>query len=63
MSEHHMSHPGQESVYVLEGTMKFHVGDVEYSLEKGDSLYFNSLAKHGFTAVSDVVKFMNMLIE
>lgn len=63
VKEHHVCHAGEEFVYILEGRMKFHVGDVEYLLEKGDSLYFNSLVKHGFIVLSDVVKFINMLVE
>jgi transcriptional regulator with XRE-family HTH domain len=61
--EHHVSHRGEEFVHVLEGRMKFHVGDVEYLLEKGDSLYFNSLVEHGFVVLSEVVRFINILTD
>ncbi|HBC87031.1 MAG TPA: XRE family transcriptional regulator, partial [Lentisphaeria bacterium] len=37
-----LSHPGEEFVYVLEGSMKYRVGAVEYTLARGDSLYFDS---------------------
>lgn len=63
VKEHHVSHAGEEFVHVLEGRLKFHVGDIEYLLEKGDSLYFNSLVKHGFVVLSDEAKFINMLVD
>lgn len=41
-----VSHKGQEFNYCLEGRMKVIVGEDEYILEPGDSLYFNSLILH-----------------
>lgn len=46
VKEHHVSHEGEEFIYVLEGEMKFQIGDIEYLLRKGDSLYFNALKTH-----------------
>lgn len=49
-----LSHKGEEFIYILEGSMKFRVGDVEYLLNEGDSLYFDSANEHGLTPITDV---------
>jgi transcriptional regulator with XRE-family HTH domain len=40
------SHPGEEFVYVLEGTLRLWIGDVVYDLNPGDSIHFKSTIKH-----------------
>ena len=41
-------HEGQEMLYVLEGTMKFHHGTKEVIAEEGDCVYFDaSIPHHG----------------
>lgn len=59
---HHLTHEGEEFIYVLEGEMKFQVGSTEYSLKKGDGLYFNSLEKHGVSPISDLVKYLDVFV-
>jgi len=44
--EEKVTHEGDESIYVLEGTLKVEVGDESYILEKGDSIYFSSVIPH-----------------
>jgi quercetin dioxygenase-like cupin family protein len=46
------SHPGQEFNYILEGALKIVVGKSELILNEGDSLYFDSTAKHGMQALN-----------
>ena len=48
---HFNSHPGQEFNYVLEGIMKVIINDNEIVLNQGDSLFFDSNAKHGMKAM------------
>lgn len=62
VKEHHLTHEGEEFIYVLEGSMKFQVGDVEYSMKEGDSLYFDSLEKHQVVPVSDTVKYLDVFV-
>lgn len=50
---HFNSHPGQEFNYVIEGTMKVVINNTEIVLEEGDSLYFDSTAKHGMKSIGD----------
>lgn len=59
---HHLSHDGEEFIYVLKGQMKFQVGDTEYSLKEGDSLYFNSLEKHQVIPISATVKYLDIFV-
>lgn len=45
-------HPGQELLYMLEGCMTYQVGEEDYTLEPGDSLFFEGSTPHGPTEVS-----------
>lgn len=40
------SHPGEEFAYVLEGTLRFRIGDEVYDLNPGDSIHFKSTIPH-----------------
>ena len=57
---HQLSHEGEEFVFVVEGSMKMQVGDTEYILKSGDSLYFNALHKHGIIPISDEVNYIDI---
>ena len=47
-----MRHPGEEYLYVLEGTLEFHTEIyAPVRLEKGDSVYFDSGIAHAYVAV------------
>jgi transcriptional regulator with XRE-family HTH domain len=62
VKEHHLSHEGEEFIYVIEGEMKFQVGDVEYLLRKGDSLYFNSLKTHQVIPLTDTIRYLDIFV-
>jgi len=47
------AHKSEEFIFVLEGTLKFVFGDKEYSLDSGDSAYFNSNITHWVEASGD----------
>jgi transcriptional regulator with XRE-family HTH domain len=57
---HQLSHEGEEFVYVVQGSMKMQVGDAEYILKTGDSLYFNALQKHGIIPITDEVTYIDI---
>jgi len=57
---HEVSHEGEEFIYVVSGQMKMQVGEVEYLMKAGDSLYFNSLQKHGIMPVSAEVVYLDI---
>lgn len=40
------SHEGEEFIMVMEGTMEISYGDQVYVLEKGDSIYYDSIVPH-----------------
>jgi transcriptional regulator with XRE-family HTH domain len=42
------AHPGVEFIYALAGTLGVHIDGVEYALEAGDSMYFDSSVPHGY---------------
>jgi transcriptional regulator with XRE-family HTH domain len=54
------SHDGEEFIYVLKGRLKFHIGGVDYVLNNGDSLYFDSLEKHQGTPLTDTVEYLDV---
>ncbi|MEF3254037.1 MAG: cupin domain-containing protein [Deferribacterales bacterium] len=47
------SHKGEEFHYVLSGTVKTVVGDEEFILEEGDTLYFDSSLPHSINSITD----------
>lgn len=52
------SHNGEEFIFILEGEMKYKVGNIEYSLKPGDSLYFDSIEKHALFPMTEEVKYI-----
>jgi transcriptional regulator with XRE-family HTH domain len=56
------SHEGEEFIYVLDGSLNFRVGEVDYVLHKGDSIYFDSLEKHVGTPLSDTVEYLDVFV-
>ena len=59
---HELSHEGEEFIFVIKGQMKMQVGEEEYILNTGDSLYFNSVQKHGIMPVSDEVMYLDIFV-
>lgn len=49
-----ISHPGQEFVCCLEGSILYRVGEQTYALEAGDSLLFEATQPHHFQNVGDI---------
>ena len=56
-------HAGQEFNFVLEGTIKVVIGKHEFTLDEGDSIYFNAVVAHGQRAVSEVARFLTVINE
>ena len=40
------THEGEEFIYVLEGQVEINYGKTTYVLDKGDSIYYDSIVKH-----------------
>jgi quercetin dioxygenase-like cupin family protein len=59
---HEVSHEGEEFIYIIRGQMKMQVGEVEYLLNTGDSLYFNCLQKHGIMPETDEVVYLDIFV-
>ncbi|MBW4888670.1 XRE family transcriptional regulator [Mucilaginibacter sp. HMF5004] len=59
---HQLSHEGEEYVFIIDGEMKMQIGDTEYTLKKGDSLYFSALQKHGILPVTDSVTYLDVFV-
>lgn len=47
------SHPGEEMVYVLEGTARVYVGDQTFDLKEGECLTFWSAEAHAYSPAPD----------
>lgn len=58
-----VTHAGQEFNYVLEGTIKIVIGKKEFTLNPGDSMYFNPAVPHGQRAVTPEAKFLTVINE
>lgn len=63
IKRHKLSHPGEEYVFMLEGSMKYKVGNTEYYLSPGDSLYFDSVQEHELHPISEEVKYLAIFYE
>jgi len=59
---HQLSHEGEEFIYMIEGEMKMQVAEATHLLKKGDTLYFNSMQKHGIIPVSDEVVYLDIFV-
>lgn len=57
-----LQHSGEEFVYVLRGSMRYRVGAVEYTLEPGDSLYFDAEEPHDLEPLSDEVEYLGVFV-
>ena len=58
-----VAHSGQEFNYVVEGRMKVTVGNAEYELAEGDSVYFDARLPHGQSAVDGSARFITIIQE
>ncbi|WP_297085557.1 XRE family transcriptional regulator [uncultured Draconibacterium sp.] len=47
------SHEGEEFIYVLEGSIEINYGKEVYQLEKGDTIYIDSIVAHNIHAAGD----------
>lgn len=56
-----VKHTGQEFNYVLEGALRVIVGEREYYLRAGDSLYFDATLPHAQVAMSKSAKFITVI--
>jgi len=59
---HLLSHEGEEFIYIIDGEMKMQIGDTQYTLKSGDSMYFNTIQKHGILPISDVVTYLDIFV-
>lgn len=55
------SHEGEEFLFVLEGTVNVHYGNEVYSLEKGDSIYLDSIVSHYVTTGSGIARILGIV--
>lgn len=60
---HSVSHDGEEFIFVLEGSVRIHVGSAEYMLNKGESIYFEAVNEHGVLPETDMALYLDMVIE
>ena len=59
-----ITHPGQEFNLVLEGTVIVTLGDRDFTLNVGDSIYFNPTIPHGQRCGGDVrARFLTVIAE
>jgi transcriptional regulator with XRE-family HTH domain len=57
-----LSHEGEEFVYMLDGEMKYRVGDVAYTLRPGDSLYFDSEDEHEVCPITEEARYLAVFV-
>jgi quercetin dioxygenase-like cupin family protein len=58
------THEGQEFNYMVSGSMEFHLDDIAYELNEGDSVYFDSSIPHAMKATGKhPAKFIAVVIK
>ena len=61
LSDKANSHLGEEFIFILEGSMEFQVGEITYTMNPRDSIFFNSIREHYISRVlSDHVVYLNI---
>lgn len=58
-----VTHSGQEFNFVLEGAVRVTVGGHQFTLDAGDSIYFNPGIPHGQMALTKTAKFLTVINE
>lgn len=58
-----VTHGGQEFNYILSGAVKVIIGNKEFVLNEGDSIYFNPAVPHGQRAVGGDATFLTVINE
>jgi quercetin dioxygenase-like cupin family protein len=56
-------HEGEEFIFVLDGIVEFEIGDDEFELEPGDSLYYLSTTPHHIAAKEGKATILAVLYE
>ena len=56
------THEGQEFDYVLEGKLRVSIGEREYLLNPGDSIYYDSSYPHAMQAIDEDVKLIAVVM-
>lgn len=55
------SHEGEEFIFVLEGQVTIHYGNDIFELEKGDSIYLDSIVSHLVTTKTKMAKILGIV--
>lgn len=55
------SHEGEEFIYVLEGKVTVHYGNDIFELEKGDSIYLDSIVSHLITTTINKARILGIV--
>lgn len=60
---HTVHHEGEEFIYVIEGEVKVHIGNVEYHLKPGESVYFQTANPHGVLPATETALYLDVFVE
>jgi transcriptional regulator with XRE-family HTH domain len=63
VKSHSVAHGGEEYIIVLEGEVKAHIGNTEYHLKTGESIYFQATSEHGFAPVTEQAVYLDVFVE
>jgi len=60
VTNHRVSHQGEECIFIIEGDMWFTIDETRYFLRADDFLYFDGRQPHGIERVDKEVKYLNI---
>ena len=63
VKHHSVTHAGEELVFVVKGQIRFRIGETEYTLKEGDSLYFDAKQEHNVIADSPEAVYLDIFVD
>ncbi len=59
---HSVTHQGEEFIIVLEGAVKIHIGNEQYNLATGESVYFRAVNSHGVVPTTEHAVYLDIFV-
>ncbi len=60
VKRHKLSHAGEEFIYILEGVIRAKVGENEFIMSAGDTLYFNTEESHSLMPMTEEAVYISV---
>jgi len=62
VTKHELVHEGEEFILIISGEVRFRVGQTDYLMHAGDSLYFDASEPHGMSPVTATATYLDIFV-